>query len=397
MSQKTHPNSLRIASKYKNFYSCWYSDFFYSEMLSYDLEIRSYIESLCEQSKHTQVIIRLQNNYKRFFINLFLLDARGIRYSAEKVLRLPILSLQRRAKVNSLFNLRSVVNSSNFLNASKRNPFQKKSPLAFSNVKDSFQIEKDLNLNSFLFDPLSSLKPILLQGFQEKSNGMPQCPARFALQYNGNFRDEPKLISNNVRSSQKKSIPSTFSSQNQNQNQSQSQNFRGFGKGEKVEKYSINKEKRNRNASQYVHSFLEKNIDSKVRQGNAPKIFCGGQNSTLFNFPTIYPVKVLQEVQNAEFLAGEIVYLLQKRAHFRQIQSFILRKIDKNQFIIKGIRLSCSGRVGGRSKKAQKSKTQSLQWGETSLHVFSSKLDFASKSASTLFGKVGVKVWLCYR
>ena len=127
------------------------------------------------------------------------------------------------------------------------------------------------------------------------------------------------------------------------------------------------------------HSFLEKNLDSIYSASTS-----------------IYPVRILQDIQNADFLAGEIVYLLQKRAHFRQIQSLILRKVISNPSI-KGIRLSCSGRVGGRSKKAQKSKTQSVQWGETSLHVFSSKLDFANKSASTLFGKVGVKVWLCYK
>ena len=111
---------------------------------------------------------------------------------------------------------------------------------------------------------------------------------------------------------------------------------------------------------------------------------------------SIYPIRIVQGVQFAGFLAQEIAYLLQKGVSFKQVQNRILSEHKKNE-IIKGIRLSCSGRIGGRSKKAQKSKTQSVQWGETSLHVLSSKLSFASKSANTPFGKIGIKLWLCFQ
>ena len=111
---------------------------------------------------------------------------------------------------------------------------------------------------------------------------------------------------------------------------------------------------------------------------------------------SIYPIRIVQDVQFAGFLAQEIAYLLQKGVSFKQVQNRILSEHKKNE-IIKGIRLSCSGRIGGRSKKAQKSKIQSVQWGETSLHVLSSKLSFASKSANTPFGKIGIKLWLCFQ
>ena len=111
---------------------------------------------------------------------------------------------------------------------------------------------------------------------------------------------------------------------------------------------------------------------------------------------TFHPIRVVQHIQNGQFLIGEIVYLLQKRVSFRRIKDQIIREAAESN-IIKGIRLSCSGRLGGRSKKAQKSKTQSIQWGETSLHVLSSKLSFTSKGASTPFGKVGIKLWICYK
>jgi hypothetical protein len=101
------------------------------------------------------------------------------------------------------------------------------------------------------------------------------------------------------------------------------------------------------------------------------------------------------EKQSALFLAQEIIYYLQLRIPFRRIKNQILRSIGKIK-IIKGIRITCSGRVGGKSKKAQRAKVETLKLGQTSLHVFSSKIDFACKSALTNFGLVGVKVWICY-
>jgi ribosomal protein S3 len=101
------------------------------------------------------------------------------------------------------------------------------------------------------------------------------------------------------------------------------------------------------------------------------------------------------EKQSAIFLAEEIIYYLEKRVPFFKIKNQILREITKNSFL-KGLRITCSGRVGGRSKKAQRSKVQIIKYGQTSLHVFSSKIDFASKHAHTAFGLLGIKVWICY-
>ena len=64
---------------------------------------------------------------------------------------------------------------------------------------------------------------------------------------------------------------------------------------------------------------------------------------------------------------------------------------------MQGIRITYSGRLGGRSKKAQRSRRKTFQWGQTSSHVFASRLSFAFKNALTIFGKAGIKVWVCYR
>lgn len=110
---------------------------------------------------------------------------------------------------------------------------------------------------------------------------------------------------------------------------------------------------------------------------------------------TMYPYQSIEEEQTAQFLSGEIAYYLERRVPFRRIKQALMRELQKRY--IEGVRVSCSGRVGGRSKKAQRAREESFQWGQTSSHVFSSKLSFASRSALTPFGKVGIKVWICYR
>lgn len=109
----------------------------------------------------------------------------------------------------------------------------------------------------------------------------------------------------------------------------------------------------------------------------------------------MYPYKSIEEEQTAQFLSEEIAYYLERRVPFRRIKQTLMREVERKY--IEGVRVSCSGRVGGRSKKAQRAREESFQWGQTSSHVFSSKLCFASRSALTPFGKIGIKVWICYK
>ena len=121
--------------------------------------------------------------------------------------------------------------------------------------------------------------------------------------------------------------------------------------------------------------------------------FLSTQYNSFFN---LHLFRTLIEMQGALFLVQEIIYYLERKIPFRRIKTQILKEIPRYKQI-KGVRMSCSGRVGGRSKKAQRSKTQSVKIGQTPLGVFSSQIDFASKSALTRFGLIGVKVWVCYR
>lgn len=107
------------------------------------------------------------------------------------------------------------------------------------------------------------------------------------------------------------------------------------------------------------------------------------------------------ESQHADFLAQEIAYALTRRVPFRSIKLQIIQELESNANkawgSIRGIRVTCAGRGNKKSKKAQRAETVRFQWGQTSLHTFSEKVGFSSRPALTNFGKIGVKVWVCYK
>lgn len=107
------------------------------------------------------------------------------------------------------------------------------------------------------------------------------------------------------------------------------------------------------------------------------------------------------ESQHADFIAQEIAYALARRVSFRAIKLQLTQELELNTSkawgSVRGIRVTCAGRGNQKSKKAQRAKTVRFQWGQTSLHVFSEKVGFSSRPALTSFGKIGVKVWVCYK
>ena len=114
-------------------------------------------------------------------------------------------------------------------------------------------------------------------------------------------------------------------------------------------------------------NFLEKELKYK----NYIERYFSSKYQSNFEF---VPFKIYQDWQHAGFLADEIVYFLERRVPFRRIKNRILKQISENSNI-RGVRITCSGRVGGKSKKAQRAKIECVKYGQTSLHVFTSQID----------------------
>lgn len=102
----------------------------------------------------------------------------------------------------------------------------------------------------------------------------------------------------------------------------------------------------------------------------------------------VYPQKLQNTYSSARFVADFIARNLEGNLSFREIFRRIQKEVKSSG--IRGLRIMCSGRLGG----AEMAKVESRKFGQTSLHTFSQEVDFAQAEAYTLYGILGVKVWL---
>ena len=83
----------------------------------------------------------------------------------------------------------------------------------------------------------------------------------------------------------------------------------------------------------------------------------------------------------ADQLAGRVAF---RRAMRKAIQSAM------RQAQVKGIKIQCSGRLGG----AEMSRTERYHEGRVPLHTLRAEIDYGLREAHTTFGRIGVKVWI---
>lgn len=103
-------------------------------------------------------------------------------------------------------------------------------------------------------------------------------------------------------------------------------------------------------------------------------------------------VKVL-EIANpdldAKLVARSIADQLEQRASFRVAQKKAIQKTMRAG--AKGIKTAVSGRLGG----ADMARTEGYSEGVVPLHTLRADIDYAWEEASTTYGRLGVKVWIC--
>lgn len=98
-------------------------------------------------------------------------------------------------------------------------------------------------------------------------------------------------------------------------------------------------------------------------------------------------VKVMEE--DAQLLANDAAFQLERRVSFRRIMKMMLDKTMQNRNI-DGVKVQLSGRLGG----AEMSRKEWLSKGNIPLHTLRADIDFAKATAFTPNGTLGVKVWL---
>jgi len=91
---------------------------------------------------------------------------------------------------------------------------------------------------------------------------------------------------------------------------------------------------------------------------------------------------------DAQLVAENIAAQLEKRISFRRAMKQAIQRAMK--FGIKGIKTTCSGRLGG----AEIARSEGYHEGTIPLQTLRADIDYGFAEAYTTYGKIGVKVWI---
>lgn len=100
-------------------------------------------------------------------------------------------------------------------------------------------------------------------------------------------------------------------------------------------------------------------------------------------------IEIRKPELDANIVAESIAKQLEARINYRRaIKMSIQSTMRANA---EGIKVRISGRLNG----AEMSRSEEYKEGRTPLHTFRADIDYALYEAQTVYGKIGVKVWIC--
>ena len=92
---------------------------------------------------------------------------------------------------------------------------------------------------------------------------------------------------------------------------------------------------------------------------------------------------------DAQLVAENVALQLERRVSFRRaMKKAIQTAMD---FGADGIKVRCAGRLGG----AELARVEMYHEGRVPLHTLRANIDYGFAEASTVYGKLGVKCWIC--
>lgn len=101
-------------------------------------------------------------------------------------------------------------------------------------------------------------------------------------------------------------------------------------------------------------------------------------------------VEVKTPETNAQLVAENIALQLERRISFRRAMKRAVQ--TAMDFGAQGIKVACGGRLGG----AELARREKYRTGKIPLHTLRADIDYGFAEANTVYGKIGVKVWICH-
>ena len=92
--------------------------------------------------------------------------------------------------------------------------------------------------------------------------------------------------------------------------------------------------------------------------------------------------------EDATLIAKYIAEQLEKRTPFRRAVKQTIKKVQRTE--MKGVKVEVSGRLNG----IEMARSEWKRDGRVPLHTLKAKIDYVHQRAETIYGTIGIKVWL---
>ncbi|MEI7749330.1 MAG: 30S ribosomal protein S3 [Chlorobiaceae bacterium] len=99
-------------------------------------------------------------------------------------------------------------------------------------------------------------------------------------------------------------------------------------------------------------------------------------------------VEVVKPEIEAQLIGDNIAYQLENRVSFRRAMKQAIQQAMRSG--AEGVRIRCGGRLGG----AEIARSEQYKEGKIPLHTIRANVDYASVTAHTIAGTIGIKVWV---
>ncbi|OAV44400.1 30S ribosomal protein S3 [Lewinella sp. 4G2] len=100
-------------------------------------------------------------------------------------------------------------------------------------------------------------------------------------------------------------------------------------------------------------------------------------------------IEIRKPELDATIVAESIAKQIEARINYRRAIKTSIQSTMRAS--AEGIKVRISGRLNG----SDMSRTEEFKEGRTPLHTFRADIDYAHKEAHTVYGRIGIKVWLC--
>src|SRR5678809_10038 len=99
--------------------------------------------------------------------------------------------------------------------------------------------------------------------------------------------------------------------------------------------------------------------------------------------------EVKQPETDAQLVAENVALQLERRVSFRRAMKKAIQ--TAKDFGAEGIKIRCAGRLGG----AELARVEQYMQGRVPLHTLRANIDYGFAEAKTVYGKLGIKCWVC--